>query len=377
MIDNEYLTQGGTYVFRQLAEWVEGYRFSHSDVEVLDMGIGDVVYPVAPSVAAAMADAASEMAVADTFCGYPPTTGRPRAVNAVRRYYATMDVDDVCVSVGSGAKEELFAWCHILSKDVPALLSRPCYPAYVDANRLMGRRIVWAEGQFGRMATPRDIPYGRYVIYLCSPNNPTGYTYTLRELAEWVDFALDTHSLILFDAAYAAWVYPYSIFHVRGAERCAVEIGTLSKSASFSGLRFGWSAVGRQCMAGDAFRAYCRYKAVSSNGVSYVVERGAEAALQEDGMRHTRVLVERYRAAATVVAFHLRELGVPSEAGPYVWAHLPLGLTARTILDKVGLVVTPGTAFGSTEDYVRLSVLGVAGRIAAVQSRLRALFANA
>jgi len=362
LISNPYLLGVEQYLFRHMAEEVHLFREKNT-VELLNMGVGDVVKPIAPTVVECIRQATEELAHEGTFKGYPPTEGYGFAREAIAKYYREMgaDVSSETVFVGSGAKDELAVWSNVLDSDIHALIPTPAYPLYADIARSVGRAVQTVTGGIDEAEQIK----GQHIIYLCSPNNPTGETLDLATLQRWVDHARNTHSIILFDAAYAAFAYPYSIFMCEGANDVCVEIGTLSKSASFSGMRLGWSIIGRKVCDGLAKRAYLKYKSTATNGVSYIVQRAGEAALREEGIQYSRALIDGYRNSATLIGNKLREWGLECTVGPYVWLKLPRDIENpfRTFLERAHLIVTDGAGFGDAgKGCVRLSVFAIGGR---------------
>ncbi len=377
MINNVELLQEKQYLFRQMDDALRAFRQQNPQADIINMGIGDVVEPLAPVVVRAIRQAAQDMGDTARFRGYPPTAGYEFARQAVAQYYADMGIDVrlLSIGIGSGAKDELGIWSRIFDPSVPALIASPCYPAYVDVAHLHGRRVVYAyAAEAHSLPLPQDIAKGQYLVYLCSPNNPTGACYTQAELQAWVDYACDTGSVLLFDAAYAAFAYPYSIFSCRNAEYCCIEIGTLSKSASFSGMRFGWSTVGAKLQSGIAMRAYIKYKSYMTNGVSYIVQRAGEAALSKEGMTYSHTVIEGYKQKASRLADALAFWGLQCNVGPYVWVKVPNKISADPfgiVLKNAHIVVTDGRGFGAKgEGYMRLSVFALGSRVEEAIDRL-------
>ena len=376
LINDPYLTDNTPYLFHQMAIEVQSF-LDGNRVDLINMGIGDVAMPVAPVVAEAMRYATEEIKTVGGFRGYPPVEGYEFARLAIATYYREMGipVDVGQIYVGGGAKDELSAWSRVFDRDVPAMVVTPAYPVYVDHSRAVGRRVDRMRGgieEAERIHAP-------HIIYLCSPNNPTGETLSKEELQRWVNYARDTHSIILFDAAYAAFVYPYSIFHCHGADEVCIEVGTLSKSASFSGLRFGWSLVGKRVAEGLAATAYIKYKSTATNGVPYVIQRAGEAALGAEGIAYSKGLIDGYRKSARIIGSALQNMGLDCAVGPYIWVKVPHRMQ-KTIfcdcLEKAHVVVTDGRGFGlGGEGYIRLSVFGLGGRETEVIDRLKRVFA--
>lgn len=362
MLISNLLLNDGQYLFRQMQGEIGAYLRTHN-VDLMNMGVGDVVKPLAPVVVDGLRRASEEMLTSDGFRGYPPTEGYDFARRAVQEYYgaigANLDLQQICI--GSGAKDELAVWSRVYDREVPAMVVSPAYPLYADLAHNVGRRVVYVED----VEEAASIG-GPHIIYLCSPNNPTGTTLDSLGLQRWVDHARKTQSVILFDAAYAAFAYPYTVFACEGADEVCVEVGTLSKSASFSGMRFGWSAIGRHVCGGAALRAYLKFKSTATNGVAYVVQRAGERALRQEGLAYSRRLVEGYKQSAKQIAVALQVMGCQCQVGPYIWLKLPGRLKEnpfRAFLEKGHIIVTDGAGFGrGGEGYVRLSVFGIGGR---------------
>lgn len=364
-----------TYLFSTIAKKVAAYSKENPDKKLIKLGIGDVTRPLAATVINAMQKAVEEMGRAETFRGYAPEPGYDFIREAVAGYYKNFGVSLSAgeVFVGDGAKSDIGNLPDILG-DNPILIPDPVYPVYVDSNCMLGRKIsyLYANRENGFLPMPDDTLTGEgYVIYLCSPNNPTGAVYSHAQLKEWVDFALKTGSLIVFDCAYEAFIngdYPHSIYEIEGAKSCAVEIGSFSKMAGFTGTRCGWSVYPDElAVNGKKLSSmWSRRQSTKFNGVPYIVQRGAEAALTKEGLRESHENIEYYMGNARLIAELMREKGIYFTGGvssPYIWLECPNGMKSWDFFDfllkKVQVVGTPGEGFGvGGEGYFRLSSFG-------------------
>ena len=359
-----------SYLFSDVAKRVRAYAATHPDKKILKLGIGDVTLPLTPTVIRALHKASDEMADASTFRGYAPEYGYDFLREAVARHYASFGVsveaDDVFIS--DGAKSDLGNFVDLFG-DVPVLVPDPVYPVYVDSNLMAGRTIEYAEGnaENGFLPTPAGLSDVPRLIYICSPNNPTGAVYSKEGLAEWVDFARRTGSVILYDSAYEAFTSdgsPRSIYAVEGARECAVEFCSLSKTAGFTGTRCGWTIV--PASLGKVKAMWERRQATKFNGVPYVVQRAAEAALSDEGMAECMENIKYYKENAALIAELLTKKGVFFTGGtssPYLWLKCPGGMGSWEFFDKLlheaQVVGTPGEGFGRAgEGYFRLTAFG-------------------
>ena len=359
-----------SYLFSDVAKRVREYAAAHPDKKILRLGIGDVTLPLTPTVIRALHKASDEMADASTFRGYAPEYGYDFLREAVARHYASFGVsveaDDVFIS--DGAKSDLGNFVDLFG-DVPVLVPDPVYPVYVDSNLMAGRTIEYVAGnaENGFLPTPAGLSDVPRLIYLCSPNNPTGAVYSKEGLAEWVDFARRTGSVILYDSAYEAFISdgsPRSIYAVEGARECAVEFCSLSKTAGFTGTRCGWTIVPAALVRVKPM--WERRQATKFNGVPYVVQRAAEAALSDEGMAECMANIAYYKENAALIAELLTKKGVFFTGGtssPYLWLKCPGGMGSWEFFDKLlyeaQVVGTPGEGFGRAgEGYFRLTAFG-------------------
>lgn len=351
-----------SYLFAKVAEKTEKFSAAHPDADIIKMGIGDVTLPLAPIVTDAMKKAADELGKAETFKGYPSYEGYEFLRNAISGYYASFGVsvspDEVYVN--DGAKSDCGNIGDIFGKDNVVLVTDPVYPVYVDTNIMAGRKIIFAPSseENGFCAMP-DRSVHADIIYLCSPNNPTGAAYSKAQLEEWISYALENDAVILYDAAYEAFISddsPRSIFAVEGARKCAIEFCSLSKTAGFTGVRCGYTTIPKELERDGHNIGKLWYRRQSSkfNGVSYPVQRAAEAVFSPEGIRQTRENIEYYRRNAKVIMQTLDELGISYTGGknsPYVWITCPKNMGSweffDLLLEKAHVVATPGEGFGA------------------------------
>ena len=378
-----------SYLFSDIAKRVKAYSAAHPEQKIIRLGIGDVTLPLTDSVIKAMHGAVDEMASSNTFRGYAPEYGYDFLRAAIADYYGRMgvalDADEIFVS--DGAKSDIGNMVDILG-DNDILIPDPVYPVYVDSNLMSGRKIMLLEAnaENGFLPMPSGIEEKPWVIYLCSPNNPTGAVYSREQLTEWVDFANRTGSLILFDSAYESYIkgdYPHSAYEIEGARSCVVEICSLSKTAGFTGTRCGWTVLPADLEVNGTKLAklWARRQATKFNGVPYVVQRGAEAAVSEQGHAEAMECVNYYMENARILSEFLKEKGIwftGGENSPYLWLRCPNGMGSWEffdyLLENAQIVGTPGEGFGKCgEGYFRLTSFGTRESTVEAVERLRRL----
>ena len=388
-INDNFLKLPGSYLFSEIARRVEAFKASHPGVKLIRLGIGDVTRPLPPACIDAMHKAVDEMASADTFRGYGPEQGYEflrRAI--VENDYAGLDIDVSEVFVSDGAKSETGNIGDILSQANTVGVTDPIYPVYIDSNVMGGRAgTLAADGHWSDVCYlpctadngfAPQIPDRRLdVVYLCYPNNPMGTTLTRSQLAEWVDYALANDTLLLFDAAYEAFItepdVPHSIYEIEGARRCAVEFRSYSKTAGFTGVRCGFTVVPKDLTvkAADGSRValnavWNRRQCTKFNGTSYITQRAAEAIYTPEGKAQVRATIDYYLRNASTMLSGLRAVGLEAYGGvnsPYIWLKTPAGVTSWEFFDKLlneaNVVGTPGAGFGPAgEGYLRLTAFG-------------------
>lgn len=361
-----------SYLFSEIARRVSVYAGKHPEREIIRMGIGDVTRPLCGAVVEAMKHAVEDMGKPETFHGYGPEQGYDFLRKAIQDYYAennvTLELDEIFVS--DGAKSDLGNILDLLDQRNTVCIPDPVYPVYVDTNLMDGRMIVFADANESNGFLPLpDDSMTADVIYLCSPNNPTGAVYRAEQLKQWVDYANAHHALILFDAAYEAFIadqeLPRSIFGIEGARTCAVEFCSLSKTAGFTGTRCGYTIVPKELMFDGMSinHMWLRRQTTKFNGVSYVVQKGAEAVFTPDGRKQIKENIAYYRKNAEIVTQTLDALKIWYTGGknsPYIWLRCPDGMSSWDFFDHLlgtaGIVGTPGAGFGKNgEHYFRLT----------------------
>ena len=388
-INDNFLKLPGSYLFSEIARRVEAFKASHPGVKLIRLGIGDVTRPLPPACIEAMHKAVNEMASADTFRGYGPEQGYEflrRAI--VENDYAGLDIDASEVFVSDGAKSDTGNFGDILAQANTIGVTDPIYPVYIDSNVMGGRAgTLAADGHWSDVCYlpctadngfAPQIPDRRLdVVYLCYPNNPMGTTLTRSQLAEWVDYALANDTLLLFDAAYEAFItepdVPHSIYEIEGVRCCAVEFRSYSKTAGFTGVRCGFTVVPKDLTvkAADGSRValnavWNRRQCTKFNGTSYITQRAAEAIYTPEGKAQVRATIDYYLRNASTMLSGLRAVGLEAYGGvnsPYIWLKTPAGVTSWEFFDKLlneaNVVGTPGAGFGPAgEGYLRLTAFG-------------------
>ena len=393
-LNPHYAELNESYLFSTIAHKVADYQKAHPDADIIRLGIGDVTLPLAASVTRAMHDAVEEQAHKETFHGYIPSEqGYGFLREAIRDYYAdhgvTLDLSEIFVS--DGAKSDLGNLLDLFSQDKTVLVPDPVYPVYVDDNVMAGRKILYlpanAENNF--LPMPDAAPHAD-IVYLCSPNNPTGATYTVEQLKAWVRWAKQNDALILFDAAYECFVtepgLARSIYEVEGAKEVAVEVCSFSKIAGFTGTRCGYTVVPQDIRQGDLSlnKMWLRRQTTKFNGVAYVVQRGAAAVFTPEGMREIRENLNYYRKNAAVIAQALDEMGIwycGGKNSPYIWLRCPNQMDSWAffdwLLENANVVGTPGEGFGACgQGYFLLTAFGDADRTKEAAQRIKAALAK-
>ncbi len=366
------------YLFSTVASKLAAFQKEHPEREIVKLSVGDVTRPLAPVVIAAMHRAVEDLAHAETFKGYGPdrySYGYPELLDAIRSSYARkgVEVKREEVFISDGAKSDLGNLLDLFSAENVVLVPDPVYPAYVDANTMAGRKILYADANRENVFLPLpEEGVHADLIYICSPNNPTGAVYDRAGLKAWVDYAKREHALILFDAAYEYFIsdpaLPRSIFEIEGARDCAVEICSFSKTAGFTGVRCGYTVVpDTLCFDGFSLnRMWARRQATKFNGASYIPQMGAAAVFSEEGEEEIRANIAYYKENARIIGDCLDGLGIWYTGGknsPYIWLKCPNDMKSweffDALLEKAGVVGTPGSGFGKNgEGYFRLTAFG-------------------
>ena len=388
-LNKHYSELNESYLFSTIAHKVAAYQKANPDKDIIRLGIGDVTLPLAKSVTDAMLKAVEEQGKKETFHGYIPSEqGYEFLRSAIQKYYAGhgVELDMAEIFVSDGAKSDLGNLLDLFDVDNTVLVPDPVYPVYVDDNVMAGRKILYmsasAENNF--LPMPDDNVHAD-IVYLCSPNNPTGATYTVDQLKEWVRWAKANNALILFDAAYECFVsepgLARSIYEVEGAKDCAVEVCSFSKIAGFTGTRCGYTVVPKELEREgmNINKLWLRRQTTKFNGVPYLVQRAAAAVFTESGMAEIQANLDYYRRNAKVLADALDECGVwycGGKNSPYIWLRCPGNMKSWEffdwLLNTCGVVGTPGVGFGECgEGYFRLTAFGDAEKTKVAAERIK------
>ena len=370
-INENYLNLEESYLFSTVAKKVNEFIQNNPDKKVIRLGIGDVTLPLCKVVIEAMHKAVDEMAKKETFRGYGPEQGYDFLREKVQGYYkkrnVELELDEIFIS--DGAKSDLGNILDLFSKDNVVLVPDPVYPVYVDTNIMAGRKVIFANAneENGFLPLP-DNNQKADIIYICSPNNPTGAVYNKEQLKKWVDYAIKNNAIILFDAAYECFIsdesLPRSIFEIEGAKNCAIEFCSLSKTAGFTGTRCGYTIVPK--LLGKLNKFWLRRQTTKFNGVPYIIQRGAEAVFTEKGLDEIKENINYYKENAKIISETLDRCNIWHVGGkhsPYIWLKCPNNMKSweffDLLLEKIQVVGTPGSGFGKNgEGFFRLTSFG-------------------
>ncbi len=371
-MNENYLKLKESYLFAEIAKKVSAYERLNPEKHIFRMGIGDVSLPLCNAVIKALHRAVDDQSKKESFHGYMPECGAGFLREAVADHYRKrgIELSTEEIFISSGASDELGAIIDLFDRRAKALVQEPAYPAYVDANIMAGREIIHLSTgkETGFMADPENEPEAD-IIYICSPNNPTGAVYSKELLRKWVDFANRRGAVIIFDAAYEAFIeeeeLPRSIFEIEGAENCAIEICSFSKTAGFTGTRLGYTVIPKALSRGgmNLNSMWVRNRTTKTNGVSYIIQRGGEAVFSPEGQEEIRENIKVYKDNAKVIMEALNECNIRYFGGknaPYIWMECPDSMKSREFFDfllyKAQIVGTPGIGFGACgENFFRLS----------------------
>jgi len=387
-INSNYLNLKDSYLFSLIAKKVAEYKSQNPQKEIIRLGIGDVTLPLVPAVIDAMHKAVSEMGMTDTFKGYGEEQGYSFLRRAVCGYYAKkgVELDENEVFISDGAKSDLGNILDIFDVNNTVLIPNPVYPVYVDTNIMAGRKIIFVNGNVQNNFLPLpDVTLDGDIVYICSPNNPTGAVYTKEQLKLWVDWALEKEAVILFDSAYEVFIQdstlPTSIYQIPGAKECAIEFCSLSKTAGFTGVRCGYTVVPHKLIRNNTSlnKLWLRRQTTKFNGVPYIVQRGAEAVFTEEGFSQIKGNINYYLENARIIADTLTELGIWFTGGknsPYVWLKCPNNMSSWEFFDLLlkncDIVGTPGSGFGDNgEGFFRLTAFGNRENVLKAMDRIR------
>ncbi len=403
LVNIHFLNLQKNYLFTDVAKKVNVFKVLHPKADIISLGVGDVTQPLCPAVVEAMHKAVDEMATKEGFHGYGPEQGYEFLRDAILKNDFLprgihMEMDEIFIN--DGAKSDTGNFQEILHWDNFIGVTDPVYPVYIDSNVMIGRCGTFANGKYSYVAYlpctaengfMPEIPENRpmQVIYLCYPNNPTGAVITKQELQKWVNYALKNDALILYDAAYQAYIrnpeIPRSIYEIRGARKCAVEFRSYSKTAGFTGVRCGYTVVPKSLavstFAGERISVnelWNRRQSTKFNGASYISQRAAEAIYTPEGQRQTQETIDYYLAGARMMLDSLRRLGYQAYGGenaPYIWMKTPAGSTSWQFFEELlygaQVVCTPGVGFGpSGEGYVRFTAFSSHEKIEEAMHRI-------
>jgi len=395
-LNENFLRIQNSYLFSEIAHRTAAYGVANPDKPMIRLGIGDVTKPLTPNAIAALHEAVDTMADAATFKGYGPEQGYPETREAISAYYKRngVAIEPEAIFVSDGAKSDTGNITDLFGHDNVILIPDPVYPVYVDSNILCGNTVSYisgtAENDF--LPMPDRNKHGD-IIYICSPNNPTGACYNMEQLQEWVDYALENEAVILFDSAYEAFIsdpkLPRSIYAVEGAKKCAIEFCSLSKTAGFTGTRCGYTVVPREltftASTGEQMSLnamWNRRQCTKYNSTAYIIQHAAAAVFSEEGMAQCRENIAYYQRNARLIADTLTELNIRFYGGihsPYIWFECPNGMEAWEcfdyLLDNIQVVGTPGAGFGKNgKNFFRLTAFGSYENTAEAMNRFRRLF---
>ncbi len=388
-VNENYNNLKQSYLFKDIATKVAAYKKANPEKKVISLGIGDVTLPLAQKVVEALKKASDEMGKAETFRGYAPDQGYDFLRENISEHYrkSNINVDISEIFVSDGAKSDVGNITEIFSRDNIVMIPDPVYPVYMDTNVMDGRKIIFADAN--KENNFLAMPDGRHadMIYLCSPNNPCGSVYSKEQLRKWVDYALDNNAVILFDAAYEAFItndtLPRSIFEIEGAEKCAIEFCSFSKLAGFTGTRCAYTVIKKELRIGgfSLHDMWVRRQSTKLNGVSYVIQRAAEAVFTEEGMEQCKKNIRYYLDNAKLISALLKEKGIYHTGGtnsPYIWMNCPNNMKSweffDMLLNETSVVGTPGSGFGMNgEGYFRLTSFGSRDNTIEAVERIRGI----
>lgn len=374
-VNKNYKNIAQSYLFSTIAQKVNEFTKNNPDKKVIRLGIGDVTLPLCKAVVGALKSASDEMGVQETFRGYGPEQGYDFLKDEIQKYYAghSVDLDSDEIFISDGAKSDLGNILDLFDKDNTVLVPDPVYPVYVDTNTMAGRKIIFTDANAANDFLPLpDNSIKADIIYLCSPNNPTGAVYNKDQLKKWVDYANENNAVILFDAAYECFItdnnLPRSIYEIEGAKTCAIEFCSFSKMAGFTGTRCGWTVVPKSLSFEDMSlnKMWLRRQTTKFNGVPYIVQKGAQAVFSDEGQKQIQQNLSYYKENAKLISDVLTKHNIWHIGGkhsPYIWLKCPNNMTSWEffdyLLNNVQIVGTPGSGFGKNgEGYFRLTSFG-------------------
>ena len=395
-LNEHYQDLKESYLFAEIAHRVAAYEAEHPDAKIIRLGIGDVTLPLGDLAIKGLHEGVDAMASAETFKGYGPEQGYSFLRDAISAYYARngVSVDAADIFISDGAKSDTGNISELFDTDNVILIPDPVYPVYVDSNIMNGKNVTYLSGNAENNFLPMPDPSVHAdIIYLCSPNNPTGAVYNKEQLKEWVDYALANEAVILFDSAYEAFIsdpeLPRSIYAIEGAKKCAIEFCSLSKTAGFTGTRCGYCVVPRELVFtasnGQEMSLHAmwnRRQSTKFNGTSYIIQKGAAAVFTEEGMAQCRENIAYYQENARIIADTLKRRNIRFFGGvhsPYIWFECPDGMESWEFVDyllnNAQVVGTPGAGFGENgKNYFRLTSFNNHENTIAAMKRFEHLF---
>lgn len=371
--NTNYQNIADSYLFSTVAKKVNEFAAKYPDKKIIKLGIGDVTLPLCKEVVKALKNASEEMGIKESFHGYGPEQGYEFLKTKLQKYYETngVNLDNDEIFISDGAKSDLGNILDLFAVDNTVLVPDPVYPVYVDTNIMAGRKVVYIDANADNNFLPLpDKSIKADIIYICSPNNPTGAVYNKEQLKAWVDYAKENKSVILFDAAYECFItdeeLPRSIFEIEGAKSCAIEFCSFSKMAGFTGTRCGWTVVPKELENGLLNKMWLRRQTTKFNGVPYIVQRGAEAVFSEVGQKEIQENLNYYKENAKIISDVLKKHNIWHIGGqhsPYIWLKCPNNMKSWEffdyLLENIQVVGTPGSGFGRNgEGYFRLTSFG-------------------
>lgn len=371
--NTNYQNIADSYLFSTVAKKVNEFAAKYPDKKIIKLGIGDVTLPLCKEVVKALKNASEEMGIKESFHGYGPEQGYEFLKTKLQKYYEThgVNLDNDEIFISDGAKSDLGNILDLFAVDNTVLVPDPVYPVYVDTNIMAGRKVVYIDANANNNFLPLpDKSIKADIIYICSPNNPTGAVYNKEQLKAWVDYAKENKSVILFDAAYECFItdeeLPRSIFEIEGAKSCAIEFCSFSKMAGFTGTRCGWTVVPKELENGLLNKMWLRRQTTKFNGVPYIVQRGAEAVFSEVGQKEIQENLNYYKENAKIISDVLKKHNIWHIGGqhsPYIWLKCPNNMKSWEffdyLLENIQVVGTPGSGFGRNgEGYFRLTSFG-------------------
>lgn len=386
-INENYQNLEQSYLFSTIAKKVNEFTSKNPDKKVIKLGIGDVTLPLCKAVINALHSAVDEMGSQSTFRGYGPEQGYDFLRSALKNYYGKrnveLELDEIFIS--DGAKSDLGNILDLFGKENSVLVPDPVYPVYVDTNIMAGRKVIFADANGDNEFLPLpDKNVKADIIYICSPNNPTGAVYNKEQLKAWVDYANEQKAVILFDAAYECFVsdenLPRSIYEIEGAKTCAIEFCSLSKTAGFTGTRCGYTIVPKALEPLN--KMWVRRQTTKFNGVPYIIQKGAEAVFSEEGQKEIKENINYYKVNAKLISETLTKCGIWHVGGkhsPYIWLKCPNNMSSWEFFDYLlengQIVGTPGAGFGKNgEGYFRLTSFGSQENTKEAMERFEKLF---